>query len=196
MAGIEFTGGELVVDRPANDLDELAIRFTEILDDLGIDHVAGYVAILTGRSRSTEDIDVLLEHIDTETVERLTSRLEREGMWGPAMPLDSMDEMLEDNIWVARDGEMVPHLEVKFVADRLDRASLDSSIVAKIAGAELPIGPLELQIAYKLWLGGDTDFADAVHLYAIFGESLRKRELERWVEDLGIEEEYDRLERA
>lgn len=198
MAGIEFTSGTLVVDRPANDLDELAIQFTEILDDLDIDHVyvAGYVAILTGRSRSTEDIGVLLERLDAETVDELASRLEREGLWGPAMPLDDMTEMLDDNIWVARDGEMIPHLEVKFVDGRLDRASLENAVTARIAGAAIPIGPLELQIAYKLWLGGDTDFEDAAHLYTVLGESLRRRDLERWVEELGVEEEYDRLRRT
>lgn len=198
MVGIDLEDDELVVERAPNDLDELAIRFTGILDEIGIEHVyvSGYVAILAGRSRATEDIDVLLAHVDETTIERLAGRLKEEGLWGPAMPLDRMSEMLEDNIWVARDGEMVPHLEVKFVDDRFDRNSLENRITARIAGAELPIGPLELQIAYKLWMGSETDFEDAVHLYALFEESLRTADLEEWVSELGVEDAYERLQRA
>lgn len=198
MSGIEFRDDTVVVDREPNDLDELAIQFTRILDDLGIDHVyvSGYVAILTGRSRATEDIDVLLERVDDETVHEIVKRLEEEGMWGPAMPLGSMGEMLEDNIWIAPDGEMVPHLEAKFVDDEFDHASLANAIVARIGDDEIPIGPLELQIAYKLWMRADRDFEDAAHLYSIFEETLREGALEEWVKRLDVEDEYERLRRT
>lgn len=198
MVGISIDDGTLIVDRPPNDLDELAIQFTDICDDLDIAHVyvSGYVAILTGRSRATEDIDVLLDRVEPDVIDRLVDELAKAGLWGPAMPLERMNEMLEDNIWVARADEMIPHLEVKFVDDRIDRASLKNRIVARIEGAELPIGPIELQIAYKLWMSGNTDFEDAVHLYSLFEETLRTHELQRWVEELGVEEEYERLQRV
>lgn len=202
MSGIELRDGTLVVDREPNDLDDLAIRFSSILDDLDIQHVfvSGYVAILTGRSRATEDIDVLLERVDDETVSALADRLDSAGLWGPAMPLDTMVEQLNEgaNIWVARDDEMVPHLEVKVVDDEFDRASLENRITARLpaANASLPIGPLELQIAYKLYLAAQKDFEDAVHLYTLFEESLSTPRLEHWVEKLDVEDVYDRLKHA
>lgn len=198
MAGIELVDGTLVVDRQPNVLDELAIRFTEILNDLDIAHVyvSGYVAILTGRSRATEDIDVLLERIDRDSIDELVARLHEEGLWGPATPLARMDELLEDNIWIAEEGDIVPHLEAKFVDDRFDRASLDGRITVRIGDTELPVGPIELQIAYKLWLGTQTDLEDALHLYSLLEETLRTGELERWVEELDVEDEYARLERT
>ncbi len=198
MGGIDLTDEELVVDRAPNELDELAITFSEIVTDLAINHVfvSGYIAILTGRSRATEDIDVLLERIGSKKIDQLAGRLDAAGLWGPAMPLHRMEEMLEDNIWVAVDGEMVPHLEVKFVTDRFDRASLQNRITAHIGGTELPIGPLELQIPYKLWMGSKTDYEDAVHLFTLFEESLSIVELEHWVHELGVMEEYERLKRA
>lgn len=198
MGGIELTDDGLIVDRAPNDLDHLAIMFSGILRDLEIAHVfvSGYVAILTGRSRATEDIDVLIERIDANTIEKLVGRLEGEGLWGPAMPLSRMKAMLEDNIWIAREDKMVPHLEVKYVTDRFDRASLQNRIPAHIAGTEVPIGPLELQIPYKLWMGSKTDIEDAVHLYALFEESLSMVELKQWISELGVEEEYERLKRA
>jgi len=200
MSGIELRDDTLVVDRDPNELDDLAILFSGILDGFDIDHafISGYVAILTGRSRATEDIDVLLERTPAEKIARLAERLEREGLWGPAMPLDSMGEMLEDNIWIARKGEMVPHIEAKFVDDEYDRASLQNRITARLTGidAELPIGPLELQIAYKLFLNAPKDFEDAFHLYSMFEEALSIPELERWVTKLDVRNEYDRLKRA
>ena len=200
MGGIELRDDHLFVDREPNDLDELAIRFTSILGDLTIEHVyvSGYVAILAGRSRATEDIDVLLERLDETTVTHLASRLEADGLWGPAMPLDSMNEMLsnDEHIWVAREDELIPHLEVKFVRDEYDLASLEHAITAHISGTTLPIGPLELQIAYKLYLGTQTDFEDAVHLHTLFGESLRRHRLEAWVERLDVHDDYERLERV
>lgn len=200
MGGITFEDGELVVDREPNELDELAIEFTGILTDLDIQHVyvAGYIAILTGRARSTEDIDVLIERLDETETERLSERLRDEGLWGPAMPLDEMYEMLAngDNIWVAPEEQVIPHIEAKFVHTEVDQASLRNAISAHIAGTELPIGPLELGIAYKLYLGAQKDFEDAVHLYTLFEETLRTEDLERWVEHLGVGTDYDRLRSA
>jgi len=78
--------------------------------------VAEYVAILAGRSRSTEDVDVFIERCPPERIDELVAELEREEFWGPAMPLSEMQENLAagTNIWVASDGEMTPHLEVKY----------------------------------------------------------------------------------
>lgn len=79
MGGIAFEEDELLVEHPPNDLDELVIAFTGILDDLDVEHVyvSGYVAVLTGRSRATEDVDVLLERVDELGVEEAYERLER-----------------------------------------------------------------------------------------------------------------------
>ncbi|MFB6266020.1 MAG: hypothetical protein ABEI31_00040 [Halodesulfurarchaeum sp.] len=119
-------------------------------------YVSGYVVILAGRSRATADIDVIIESLDRETAEAPGERLEQEGFWGPSMPLERMFEVLADggNSWIARGDEMVPHFELKFASDEFDTASLDHSMQAKMGGRTLPIGPLELQIAYKLYLGG------------------------------------------
>ncbi len=111
-----------------------------------------------------------------------------------------MSEMLTegDNIWVARDGEMIPHLEVKFVDDEYDRASLKNRITAEITTVDttLPIDPLEIQIAYKLYLSAQKDFEDAVHLYSMFGETLSTPEHQEWVTKLGVEDEYEQLKWA
>jgi len=200
MSGIELRNGTLLVEREPNQLDELAIDFSEILDRFSIEHVyiAGYVSILAGRARSTEDIDILIEAIDEETAGELAETLDEEGFWGAAMPLTSMYEMLSngDNIWVAPDDQVTPHLELKFARDEFDRASLENAIEARIADETIPIGPLELQVAYKLHLGAQKDIEDAIHLYILFEQSLSTARLKEWVTRLGVEDEYERLKRA
>jgi hypothetical protein len=89
---------------------------------------------------------------------------------------------------------MTPHVEVKFPTDEFDRASLSNSIGAHVAGETIPVGELELRIAYKLRLESRTDFEDAAHLYTLFRESLRQPRLEAWVEKLGVSDQYARLE--
>jgi len=200
MSGIELRNDTLVVDREPNELDELAIAFSAVLDRCDIEHVyiAGYVSILTGRARSTEDVDVLIEQIAEDTADTLVAELYDADFWGPAMPLSSLYEMLSngDNIWVAPDDQITPHLEVKFARDEFDTASLDNAITARIDGETIPIGPLELQVAYKLYLGTQKDVEDAVHLYTLFEETLSASRLETWVTRLGVEDEYERLKRA
>jgi hypothetical protein len=200
MGGIELRNGTLVVEREPNRLDELAIEFSSVLDRFDIDHVyvAGYVSILAGRARSTEDVDVLIERIDEDAADELAARLAEAGFWGPAMPLPSMYEMLDngDNIWAAPEDQVTPHLEVKFARDEFDRASLENALTARIGSEAIPIGPLELQIAYKLHLGTQKDIEDAVHLYTLLEESLSVPRLEEWATRLDVDDEYERLERA
>lgn len=198
MGGVSFEDGELFVEREPNTLDELAIAFSRVLSRLGIEHVyvSGYLAILAGRARGTEDIDVLIEALSAAETNELVTALEAAGYWGPAMPLEAMHDNLTDglNIWVAPDDQMTPHLEVKFPTDEFDRASLENATEAHIAGETIPVGPLELQIAYKLYLGSKTDFEDAAHLYQLFRESLRPTRLETWTERLDVTGEYERLQ--
>lgn len=200
MGGVALREGCLVIERAPNQLDELAIEFSRILDQFGIEHafVAGYVAILAGRTRATQAIAVLIEEIAENTAQRLVASLNEADFWGPAMPLGELFDMLRagDPIWIARAEQITPHLEVKFPSDKFDRASLSESFPAAIGCAQIPIGPLELQIAYKLYLGTQTDFEDAIHLYTLFAESLRIDTLEHWVEELDVKTEYDRLKRA
>jgi hypothetical protein len=197
MSGVRLEDDGLFVERPPNELDNLAIAFSRLLSRFEIDHVfiAGYLAILTGRARATDDIDVLIESVPREVIDQLVDELEANDYWGPAMPLSEMHSNLTagTNIWVAPDDQMTPHLEVKFPTDEFDDASLSNALDAHIAGATIPIGPLELQIAYKLYLGGQKDFEDAAHLYLLFRETLSTDRLESWVDDLGVAEQYDRL---
>ena len=68
----DLDGDTLSLSRTLSDLDEDVIEFTEVLSACDVDYVvvSGYVAILTGRSRATEDVDVVLQVLTEEQAPR------------------------------------------------------------------------------------------------------------------------------
>jgi hypothetical protein len=194
---MEFEEDAVSIEKEPSALDELILDVTDVLDDLGIRYavVSGYVAVLLGRSRATEDIDVITESFSEATADELASRLREAGYWGSAMPLDSTYEMLSDEsiVRVAEDGHRVPNVELKFATDEYDRASLENTIAIRLNDRELRAGELELQIAYKLHLGSQKDFEDAVYLYELAEPTLNMQKLESYARDLGVEQEYEQL---
>ena len=74
---MEFTDGEIVIDKPPSDLDRLMLEVGTVLDDTGIEYsvVSGYVAVLFGRSRATEAIGVITERFAEGTADEPAKRL-------------------------------------------------------------------------------------------------------------------------
>jgi len=194
---MEFTDDGVVIDKPLNELDELVVDVSDALETVGVEHVvvSGYVAVLFGRSRATEDIDVITERFDRETADRLAEELHDRGYWESAMPLDDLFETLSDDlpIRVAEDGHRVPNVELKFATDEYDQTSLRNALRVSLSGTEIRVVSLEFQIAYKLSMGAQKDYEDALYLYEVAGNNLNTRALESHVQELGVEEAYDKL---
>jgi hypothetical protein len=197
---MEFTDGEVVIEKEPSELDELVIDVVRILDEVGIEYVvvSGYVAVLFGRARATEDIDVLVEPFDEATADEAVDRLRDAGYWGSAMPLEDLYETLSDDlpVRIAEDGDIVPNIELKFATDEYDHLSLQNTVTVRLSGNEIRIGSLELQIAYKLVMDTPKDFEDALYLYEVIGRNLNTNRLEGYVERLGVEDAYERLQRS
>lgn len=194
---MEYEDGVLRIDKELSKLDEFVADVTTILDDLDVRYVvvSGYVAILAGRSRSTEDVDTVIEQLSASETERLAERLADAGYWGATTPLEDLYGMLSDGmrVRIAREGRMTPNFELWFPKNEYDRRALRDPLVADVAGYELNVSPPEQQIAYKLFLGTDKDFEDALHLYTVLGEQLDTDALERYVEELEVTARYAEL---
>ena len=197
---MEFTDGEVVIEKEPSELDELVIDVVRILDEVGIEYVvvSGYVAVLFGRARATEDIDVLVEPFDEATADEAVDRLRDAGYWGSAMPLEDLYETLSDDlpVRIAEDGDIVPNIELKFATDEYDHLSLQNTVTVRLSGNEIRVGSLEFQIAYKLGMDTPKDFEDALYLYEVIGRNLNTNRLEGYVERLGVEDAYERLQRS
>jgi hypothetical protein len=158
-------------------LDEEVLAFTDVLDDYVI--ISGYVAILTGRSRGTEGVDVLIPELFEEAYEAFCERLDdywclnaETGLYG----------LISDDIPLrfARDGEVLPNFEVKFARDEAERYALENTVSVRTNQGGLNISPLALQIAYKIWLGSNKDIEDATYLITVFKDDLDEAALQRW----------------
>jgi hypothetical protein len=69
----DYSHKELSLKKKLNSLDRFTLKFTDILNNADIDYVliSGYVSILFGRSRSSEDIDIFIEKLDYDRFCRL-----------------------------------------------------------------------------------------------------------------------------
>ncbi|OYR49671.1 hypothetical protein DJ73_17345 [Halorubrum sp. Ea1] len=203
---MELSDDTLTVSRELSALDKDVLEFTGILDACDVNYVivSGYVAILTGRSRSTEDIDVILESLSEAETEQLVTELKDREYWGMAMPLAEMYSMLSEGsrIRIAEDGEMYPNFETWFVSNDVEREGLSNPLTVTFDEGQIEISPLELQIAYKLRLAqaadslSGKDFEDALHLYLTFEERFNTEQLETYVNELGVEDYYAELKRV
>ena len=144
-----------------------------------------------GRSRATEDVDILIEDINKASFEKLADAIEQQGLWILNTSSVSMaHEMLKegDSIRIAKKGEAIPNIEIKIAKKKTDKEQLENPIKAVINGLELPISPIESQIAFKFWLGSEKDIEDAVYLYELFREKFDKKSLVKKCKELNVQE--------
>ncbi len=178
-------------DKELTILDRLVLAFTSKINVKYV-IVSGYVAILFGRSRSTEDVDIFIEELGRQDFAKFYNRIVKDGRFYCLNAESSKDayEMLTEHgssIRFAEKGTFDPNFEIKFPSNSLNRFSLENAMVVKFNKRQgLRIGPLELQLAYKLKLGSEKDYDDAAHLYIAFKDDLDMPALRDFIEELGI----------
>ncbi len=179
--------------------DIVALGFAEILEGLGIRYavVAGYVAILFGRARRSDDIDFVAEDVTEEGFIELCRKASRRGftlMQGEIYSDEHVRNVYRRYLsegyslrFMYRD-MVVPNIEFRLATTSLHRYAINNSYRVVINNKyTVRISPLELQIAYKLYLGSDKDIGDAVFLYTLFREAISLEELYTWCERLGVD---------
>ena len=171
---MKFIGKRTIkLNKEVNDLDKLVIKFIRILEkhtDYVI--VSGYVAILLGRSRTTEDVDVFVREMEKEKFLALYDDLQSSGFW--CLNGEDADELynyLNGRLAVrfALESQTTPNFEVKFARKMLDRESFNDTLTVITAIGQVKISSLERQIAFKRYfLKSDKDLEDASYIEKIF----------------------------
>ena len=190
----KYDGKVLKFDKVASELDKLVMDFVRLLEHAKIDYVivSGYVAILLGRSRTTEDIDLFIRRISHENLENLFDLLVKNGYWIiDSESVDDMFDRLQDalSIRIAKEGTVVPNFEVKFAKKSTDFLSLNRPLEVIVNGTRLLTSPLEVQIPFKIWLGSEKDVEDAMHVYTLFKNKLDKELMRSVSKELKVEGE-------
>ncbi|MCX9083876.1 MAG: hypothetical protein OIN87_03640 [Candidatus Methanoperedens sp.] len=174
---LEFKKDKIIFDRELSLLDRFVINFTDHLDNNNIKYViiSGYVAILFGRSRMSEDVDIFIENISFEKFLKFWSEIEPTyECLNTGNSYEAYDDYLRNHqaIRLSTKGSFIPNIELKFVKNDLDRYSLENRKRIELTDKSLYISPFELQIPYKLFLGSEKDIEDARFLFKLFKDNL------------------------
>jgi hypothetical protein len=188
---------EIKLGRELSNLDKFVLKFTGILTkhaDYVI--VSGYVAILLGRSRATEDIDLLVSEMSFEKFNALWKDLDNHGFEciNTSKPQEAFDMLKEHAIRFCIKNIAIPNIELKAVKDPDQEYTLKKRIKVILDEDTLYISPPEMQIAYKLDLGkegNEKDLEDAKHLYELFKDKLDKQEFARLIKKFKAEKELE-----
>jgi hypothetical protein len=194
MAGYKFEKGTLIFDKELTELDFFVKRFLDILkkhSDYLI--VSGFVSISTGRTRATEDVDILIPAMKKEAFEELFDDLIKNKFW--CYQGNSASEAWDyakdlHNIRFAEEGKMFPNMEVVFINEKKKAKYYEFTHPNKIRikDFEFKIPPLEFEILYKeIILAGKKDKEDAFHLRTLFKDILNEEKFKECEEIIKTE---------
>jgi hypothetical protein len=166
-------------------LDKFVIDFVNIIDKYTkYIIVSGFVAIAHGRSRATEDIDMIIERMLKGDFINMHNSLYNAGFVciQPDDPTEIYDNYLTkgDSIRYVRKDEFVPEMEIKFAKDELDEQQIKERQKLELTGLDVYFSSIEMNIAFKEeYLKTDKDLEDARHLRIIYSEDIDENRINK-----------------
>lgn len=179
--GYKLIDNVIIIERDLNELDFFVRDFLKVLkrhSDYLV--VSGYVSISTGRTRATEDVDILFPSIQEEKFRELFGELQKVGFW--CYQGDDFDESYSylkemNSLRFARNNELFPNIELVPFNENKKAKTYEFEHFQKIRidDFEFKIPLLEFEILYKeIVLSGKKDMDDARHLRTFFSDILSK----------------------
>ena len=163
-----------------NVLEEFAEEFCKVVDrHVKYIVVSGFVAISHGRSRATEDIDMILEKIPFDKFRELHSDLvkNRFECLQSSKEDDVYDYLIRgDSVRYVREGTFLPpEMELKFPKDEIDNLQLATRKKFGLTGLDIWFSSIEMNSAFKEeLLKSDKDIEDAKHLRIIYEDDINE----------------------
>lgn len=146
--------------------------------------VSGFVAIAHGRSRATEDIDMIIERISEDSFSDLHKDLLKNGF--SCMQSDDAGELYDSylkpnlSIRYTKGKGIIPNMELKLAKDELDLLQLETRKKIPSTGLDVFFSSIEMNIAFKEeLLKSPKDMDDARHLRRFYKERIDEKEIER-----------------
>lgn len=182
---MEYHAGkkELVINRKINELDRFVLDFVRVIEKQA-DYViiSGYISILLGRARATEDVDMFIKKMPFEEFAKLYEEIKKNGFWCiNAEKEEEIYNYLKDGLAIrfARENKAIPNFEVKFPKNKIDEETFSDCIKVTLKEGEIKISSLERQIAFKrYYLKSDKDIEDAMHIEEVFKEKIDNKKIE------------------
>ncbi|MFT4326179.1 MAG: hypothetical protein ACMXYK_01630 [Candidatus Woesearchaeota archaeon] len=156
-----------------NILDDFTISFCDVVSKYcRYIIVSGFVVISSGRTRATEDIDMIIERISLDSFKKLHNALLNQNF--VCVQTDDVLEIydyLHNNISVryTYKDEPLPEMELKFAKDGLDDIQIQTKAKLPLTGLDIWFSNVEMNIAFKEHLlKSDKDLKDAQHLRLVY----------------------------
>ncbi|MFP4424179.1 MAG: hypothetical protein ACLFP2_03015 [Candidatus Woesearchaeota archaeon] len=164
-----------------NILDKFCLDFIEVVEK----HseyiiVSGYVAISSGRTRGTEDIDMIIPRLSKERFVNLHSELGKDFVCIQSDDPHMIYDYLNDNVSVryTRKDQPLPEMELKFSKDELDQYQLKTKTKLPLTGLDIWFSNINVNIAFKEHLlKSQKDMDDALHLRRVYDELVNESEI-------------------
>lgn len=187
---IKVKGNEIVLDgKVLNDLDKEVIDFIHLLKCKYV-IISGYIAIVFGRPRTTEDVDIFVEIKSFKEFDEFYKRLIKNKYY--CMSNGDSKELYTEQfekglpLRIAREGAVFPNFEIKLPNSDTAKIAMVKRKKLIFGTTPLFISPIDLQIAYKLFLGSAKDYEDARFLYMNFGTHVDRKELKEFIDKLKV----------
>lgn len=146
--------------------------------------VSGFVAIAHGRSRGTEDIDMIVERLPKDKFVMLHSDLTKAGF--ECLQSEDAGEIYDEylarnsSVRYVRKGGHVPEMEFKLSRDALDEYQLETRKKLPFTGIDMYFSSVEMNIAFKEeLLKSEKDMDDAKHLRIVYRGRTDEKEIEK-----------------
>jgi len=168
-----------------NILDKFCIEFCSIVEK----HakyiiVSGFLVIASGRTRGTEDIDMIIEKMNKKDFAFLHKDLTKKNFvcMQNDNPEEIYDEYLSQDLSIRYTYKNIPlpQMEMKFAKDELDEYQLKTRIKIPLTGLEVWFSSIEMNIAFKEeYLKSDKDLEDSKHLRIVYADKINEKEINR-----------------
>lgn len=182
---MKIINNQVEINKVITELDKFIFSFINILKKT-TDYVivSGYVSIFFGRSRATEDVDILIPKLKKIEFYSLFNNLIKNNFYclNTDKKATAFEYLTSNNaLRFAKKGTVIPNIELKFCKNLVDLTSLKDKIVVKTKDNSLNLAPIELQILYKkLKLCSPKDIEDARYLELIFKDSINREKLNKY----------------
>ncbi len=176
------------MDRKVSDrtlLDEFAEDFAGVVERFcKYIIVSGFVAIAHGRTRGTEDIDMIIEHISRDKFVKLHDSLVVEGF---ECHQSAQGGVVYDNylargtsVRYVRKGNFIPEMELKLAKDELDNYQILTRKKMLLTGLDVWFSSVEMNIAFKEeYLKSEKDMEDARYLRIVYKDEISEKEINK-----------------
>ena len=166
-------------------LDEFCIEFCKIVESYTeYIIVSGFMVIASGRTRGTEDIDMIIPRLKKEEFIRLHNDITKNKFVciQSDNPDNIYDEYLVQNVSVryTYKNRPLPEMEIKFVKDGLDNYQLKTKRKLPLTGLDIWFSSVNMNIAFKEeYLKSPKDMEDAQHLRKVYDNEINENEINK-----------------